>query len=81
MIGFDMDMLDEIRADIRQMARRINMAANPYASFCITLWLLCQELRLSLELRQEGLEHISDILDGEPPSKRSGLKGVDLSKN
>jgi hypothetical protein len=81
MMGSDMDMLDEIRADIRPMARRINMAANPYAAFCITLWLLSQELRMSLELRQEAFEHVSDILDGEPPSKRSGLRDVDLSNH
>jgi hypothetical protein len=76
MIGSDMDILDEIRGDIRPVARRINLAADPYAALCVTLWLLCQELRLTGELKQDALDHVMEILDGEPPSKRSGLKGV-----
>lgn len=76
MIGSDMEILDEIRADIRPIARRINRAENPYAAFCVVLWVLCQELSLTLVLKQEALDHVIDILDGETPSKRSGLKGI-----
>ena len=71
-----MDILDELRGDIRPVARRINLASDPYAAMCVTLWFLCQELRLSVELKQDALDHVMEILDGEPPSKRSGLKGV-----
>lgn len=76
MIGSEMDILDELKGDIRPAARRINLSSNPYAALCVTLWLLCKELRLSAELEQEALEEVMDVLDGEPPSKRSGLKGV-----
>lgn len=80
MIGFDMELLDEIRADIRPIARRINRSQNPYAAFSVALWLLCQELSLTVVLKQEALDHVIEILDGEPPSKRSGLKGITASK-
>ena len=76
MMGSDMDFIDELRGDIRPVARRINLAPDPYAAMCVTLWLLCQELRLSVEVKQDALDHVMEILDGEPPSKRSGLKGV-----
>lgn len=75
-----MELLDEIRADIRPVARRINMSKEPYAAFCVVLWLLCQELGMSVELKQDALDHVMEILDGEPPSKRSGLKGITGSK-
>lgn len=75
-----MEILDEIRADVRPLARRINRSANPYSSFCIVLWLLCQELGMSLDLKQDALDHVLDTLAGEPPSKRSGLKAVIASK-
>jgi len=75
-----MELLDEIRGEIRPVARRINLAPDPYAAMCVTLWLLCQELRLTVELKQDALDHVMEILDGEPPSKRSGLKTVIGSK-
>lgn len=75
-----MEFLDEVRADIRPVARRINMAADPYAAMCVTLWLLCQELAMSVPVKQDALDHVMEILDGEPPSKRSGLRGVATSK-
>jgi hypothetical protein len=75
-----MDILDELRGDIRPIARRINLAPEPYAAFCVALWLLCQELRLTVATKQEALDHTIEILDGEPPSKRSGLRGITGSK-
>jgi len=71
-----MDILDEIKGDIRPIARRINMAADRYPAVCIAVYLLLQEVRLDNETQQEALTDVVDILDGEPPSKRSGLRGV-----
>lgn len=75
-----MELLDEIRADVRPIARRVHMAPDPYAALCVTLWVLCDELRLTVELKQDALDHVMEILDGEPPSKRSGLRSVIASQ-
>lgn len=71
-----MDILDEIKGDIRPIARRINMAPDRYPAVCIAVYLLLQEVRLDNETQQQALTEVVDILDGEPPSKRSGLRGV-----
>ena len=76
---FDMDLLDEIKGDIRPIARRINMAGNRYPALCIAVFLLLKELRIDNESQQEALSEVIEILDGMPPSKKSGLFGVNLT--
>lgn len=76
MIGCEMDLLDEINADIRPIARRVALSANRYSAMCFSVLMLMQAIRHNTSDKSDALADVAAFLDGHEPSKKSGLRAL-----
>jgi hypothetical protein len=71
-----MDLLDELNAEIRPIARRVSLSANRYSAMCIALLLLLESIRHNAQDKADALADVAAVLDGYMPSEKSGLRAV-----
>lgn len=71
-----MDLLDELNADIRPIARRVSLSANRYSAMCIAVLLLLEAIRHNAQDKADALADVAAILDGHVPSEKSGLRAL-----